>query len=382
MTTLNTEYRTPNAERRMGGLTRSSAVNQKGAGRAHSCARQSVATLLRGSSWTACFRTHGGTMNSTECPLTPALSPFEGERVPAGRVRGMSKDSCPCLSPGVPRFLTLAWAVVILLGFGAPVAQAFPPAPHHLIYGMVRGELGDPINVNNAEVILTTSAGVVITTTLIPDLAPGVNYRLSVPMDSGLTSDPYKPTALQPTVPFRLSVKIGTTTYLPIEMIGDFKNLGQPAGETRLDLTLGEDSDGDGLPDAWERAIIAMLGGGLTLADIGPGDDSDHDGMSNLDEYLAGTYAFDPADGYKLNIVGVNGGRPVLEFTAIRGRTYAVLASTDLQNWAPVAFKIPAEGANAPVRQSYQATDVRVLRVEAEPGAGGQATGFFKLILQ
>ena len=30
--------------------------------------------------------------------------------------------------------------------------------------------------------------------------------------------------------------------------------LGKPSETTRLDLTLGEDSDGDGLPDAWERA--------------------------------------------------------------------------------------------------------------------------------
>ena len=310
--------------------------------------------------------------------------------MPAGRVRGvrtrcpddLSKDGSGAAIHGGARFLLLAWAIVILVGLGVTSSLAFPPAPHHLIYGMVRGEMGDPLTVTNAEVILVTSAGVQIKTTIIPNLAPGVNYRLTVPLDSGLTADPYKPTALRPTVPFRLSVKIGTTTYLPIEMAGNYKNLGQPAKETRLDLTLGEDSDGDGLPDAWERAIIAILGGNLTLADIGPGDDSDHDGMSNLNEYLAGTYAFDPADGYKLAIIGVSSGRPILEFTAIRGRTYSVQGSTDLQNWAPVPFRVPAEGPEASSRQAYQATDVRVLRIEAEPGANGQAASFFKLIVE
>ena len=51
---------------------------------------------------------------------------------------------------------------------------------------------------------------------------------------------------------FRLKVKIGSVTYLPIEMKLS-KALGQAAQSTRLDLTLGEDSDNDGLPEAPER---------------------------------------------------------------------------------------------------------------------------------
>ncbi|MFT4588140.1 MAG: hypothetical protein ACI8QF_002240 [Limisphaerales bacterium] len=81
-------------------------------------------------------------------------------------------------------------------------------------------------------------------------------------------------------------------------------------------------------------------------------------------------------------IAGMNEGRAVLEFTAIRGRSYSIQRSSDLQTWDTVLFRIPAEGAEAGTRNLYQATDVRVLRIEAEPGAEDGPSGFFKLILQ
>lgn len=225
--------------------------------------------------------------------------------------------------------------------------------------------MGEPVNLTNAVVTLETQTGVQIKTTVTPFLAPGANYRLLVPMDAGLTADAYKATALKPMVSFRMKVTIGNTTYLPMELHGSYASLGQPARTTHLDLTLGEDSDNDGLPDAWERQLIEMLGGGLTLADIKPGDDSDGDGMSNLQEYLAGTYAFDPADGLKLEVAGMNEGRLLFDFMVIRGRTYSVQSSTDLKTWTPVSFFLPSEGASATPTSAYAATDVRIIRVEA-----------------
>src|SRR5688572_20369226 len=121
-----------------------------------------------------------------------------------------------------------AWLAAGVLGlFLALSTSAFPPAPHHLIYGMVRDEMGDPISHTNAEIILETSSGVQITAPVIPGQQPGINYQLSVPMDAGATSDAYKPTALSPAVPFKIRVRIGQTLYLPIEMVGDFSQLGQ-----------------------------------------------------------------------------------------------------------------------------------------------------------
>jgi hypothetical protein len=235
---------------------------------------------------------------------------------------------------------------------------------------MVRDEMGEPLVVTNAEVVLETITGIQIQTTVVPGLGAGMNYRLQVPMDAGLTPDNYKPTAMRPSVSFRMKVLIGGTTYLPIETRANYTNLGKPAESTRLDLTLGEDSDGDGLPDAWERALAYMLGGGLSLADIKPGADSDGDGLGNLQEYIAGTYAFDPQDGFRLSIAGMTNGRPLLEFMAIRGRTYVLLGSADLQTWTRIQFRIADGSPTAPLLSAYSAADVRILRIEADVPAG------------
>lgn len=268
-------------------------------------------------------------------------------------------------------------AVLFLVSAGTASLKAYPPAPYHTIYGTVRDELGNPLIVTNAEVVLETLTGVRLTTMVVPRLRPDANYRLQVPMDAGLTADAYKPTALRPTVAFRLRVKIGSTLYCPIEVVANYSNLGKPAQSTRLDLTLGEDSDGDGLPDAWERALIAALGADLTIHDIRPEADDDGDGLSNLQEYLAGTYAFDPQDGFWLDIVGETNGNPVLEFLAIRGRAYALETSRDLQTWSPAQFRLLTDGPEGPRRDCYQATHVCFQRVEALLPEGQAAQHLF-----
>ena len=262
------------------------------------------------------------------------------------------------------------------------VAHAFPPAPTHVIYGQVRDQYGVPLSLANAQIIFSVEGtnGVQVTSNITPGLEPGVNYRLSLPMDSGTRPDLYKPTALMPTAPFRIRVKIGTTVYLPMEMAANYANLGKPAQSTRIDLTLGVDADGDGLPDAWQQLLIALLGPGAL---IGPHEDADGDGISNLNEYLAGTYAFDPASGFWLNVIPGAGGVNLLEFMVITPRTYTVYGSTDMQAWAPVQFKIPANGPSAPNLPNYRATDIRTLQVEPILSSGLPASKcFYKVLVQ
>ncbi len=263
-----------------------------------------------------------------------------------------------------------------------PCLHAYPPAPPHIFYGCVRDEMGDPLASSSAEVILETLSGTQVRTKINPSLQAGVNYNLTVPMDSGITDDLYQATALRPLVPFRIKVKIGQATYLPIETKSDYASLGRPGQRTRLDLTLGEDSDGDGLPDAWERALIAALGGGPDLNNINPEADSDGDGLSNMDEYLAGTYAFDSKDGFALKILRNLEDRAVLEFLAIRGRAYTVYGSEDLKDWKPVSFRMPANAPDSPAVLSYYATDVRVWQVETVPQPEQPSMRYFKLLAQ
>lgn len=280
--------------------------------------------------------------------------------------------------------LPIRWRVVALVAalLAPTMAPAFPPAPHHRVFGLVKNEFGEPLEVQNAQIVFETPEGVRIPAPIVPGLEPGVNYQLNVAMDSGIAPDSYKPTALKPTLPFRILVLIGKTTYLPMEMAGTFAKLGAAAGSTRIDLTLGIDSDNDGLPDAWEQWLASQLGGG-GLDGIRPEDDSDGDGINNRDEYLAGTFAFDPEGGFRLNLVPRAEGAPLLEFTVIKPRTYTVYASSDFQNWIPVPFRIAEEGPDAAVRVNYVSTDVRILRVEPVlPADGSASNSFFKVLVQ
>ena len=262
------------------------------------------------------------------------------------------------------------------------VALAYPPAPHHTLYGIVRNQIGDPINLSSGDIYLETPSGTQLRSSVVSGLDPGVNYKLEVPMDSGTAADinAYMPTALKPFWQFKLKVQIGQTTYLPIEMIGNFAQIGQPSLKTRIDLTLGVDSDGDGLPDAWEQTLIDIYGG--TLATINPNDDTDGDGIKNIDEYIAGTYAFDPEDGFKLAIVGVSNGHSQLEFLGIRGRTYTIQESPTMQQWTTSKFRFLTSGVPGPLQTSYRATDVRLLRVEVPPSAIAGTNRFFRAIVQ
>lgn len=279
---------------------------------------------------------------------------------------------------------TLRWLVLATGLSMLPFARAFPPAPHQIVFGLVRDEQGNPVNAAGATVLLEVGGKILAKGIIAPTGEPGVNYRLRIPLDSGTKADLYTPSALLPTVPFRIRVKIGATTYLPIEMTGASTLVTKPGNLSRVDLTLGVDSDGDGLPDAWELNLIRALGKpGLTIADIRPGDDADGDGLTNLQEYLAGTYAFDPQDGFALTLKGLGNGSAQLEFTVIRGRAYTIEGALAPQGpWTQIPFVIPADGASAPARNSYSATDVRILKVTTSPATEpATVPRFFRLMV-
>ena len=258
---------------------------------------------------------------------------------------------------------------------------AFPPALPHTIYGMARDEYGNPLR-TNATIVLTTSTGLSVSAQVDPDLEPGVNYQLVVPMDSGVKSDAYKTGVLQATVPFRIRVTINNTTFLPLEMVGDYSLLGQPGKRTRIDLTLGEDTNGNGLPDAWERAMIAARGWNVALTNLTAGSSFGTNGVTLLQEYVAGTYGFEDGNGLNLAIARVEAGTPVLEFLAVRGRSYAIVGSTDLKTWVPVAFRPLLPDAGPDPVGNYLSSDVRLLQVAVPAPITGAVPLFYKLQIQ
>lgn len=79
------------------------------------------------------------------------------------------------------------------------------------------------------------------------------------------------------------------------------------------------DSDGDGIPDAWESSH-----------QLNPHDasdaalDSDGDGLSNLQEYIAGTDPHNPSDALRLLIVGTGPSGTELSVGVVAGKSYTV----------------------------------------------------------
>lgn len=282
-----------------------------------------------------------------------------------------------------PFFRAHRWLLAVAVGgtLLLPLTSlAFPPAPYHTIFGLVRDEFGVPLSLQNAQIVFEPTNGVQIVGIIVPNLEPGVNYRLRIPMDSGIKPDLYKSTALKPTVGFRIQVIIGSTVYLPMEMVGDYANLGEPAQSTRIDLTLGVDADGDGLPDAWQQLILAMLG---PDALVGPHDDPDGDGIINQQEYYSGTLPWVRDGGLHVGILPQVGTQPLLEFTVMSPHTYTVLGSTNLQTWAPLPFTIPTNGPSDPARTTYTATGpLQVLQVEPQFPATPPPSQYFKILVE
>lgn len=260
-------------------------------------------------------------------------------------------------------------------------ASAFPPALPHTIYGMARDEYGTPLP-TNATIVFTSSTGVTLTCQVDPDIAPGVNYRLVVPLDAGLKLDTYRTNAVQGTVPFRLTVSLNGTTLLPLEMVGNYSLLGQPGQQTLINLTLGQDANHDGIPDAWEQAMIAARGWNVGLSALNANWSPASGAPTLMQEYIAGTFGFSDDNGLNLKLARLDAQTPVLEFMAVRGRSYSIVGSSDLKTWHRVPFRFAAPGADPALQENYLSDNVQLLQVAVPPDANPQGFRFFKLHIQ
>src|SRR5690606_394745 len=167
-------------------------------------------------------------------------------------------------------------------------------------------ELGRPLTTGEGTIhLLGADNRQIVYSKTDSSVAPGENYRLLVPLDSATDARLYQVNATRPALPFAIRVVISGTTYVPMEMAGGNWTMGGAAQDTRVDLTLGIDSDGDGLPDAWEQALIDADQSGRynDLDDVTADADTDGDGLTNLQEYLVGTYALDRFDALNLKVV-------------------------------------------------------------------------------
>ncbi|MBN2505126.1 MAG: lamin tail domain-containing protein [Verrucomicrobia bacterium] len=121
---------------------------------------------------------------------------------------------------------------------------------------------------------------------------------------------------------FRASSSPGSQSYRAV--VRNAATLGTPGvGSSLATVTTLADTDGDGIPDAWE------LRDGFDPANaLDAGLDADGDGLANGPEYLAGTQPTNAQSRLRLDAIAA-GDRVVLTFAAVSNRTYTIQAADD-----------------------------------------------------
>ncbi len=253
------------------------------------------------------------------------------------------------------------------------VARAFPPSPSYTIYGVVRDQVGATLRVVGAEIVLLRGGVEIGRAPVSETLRPDYNYELNLKIDqSRAATRTYSNKAVPAQGVYSLVVEMNGQKYYPIEVSGTLR-AGNGGERVRLDLNLGADTDGDGIPDAWEEWQLYQAGklpgaGGWDLSLISRDGDFDHDGVSNFHEYVAGTFAGDATERFELNIRHKTATTVTFEFFAITGKVYAIEQSTDLKTWTAVPFATAAGGAT---KTFFTATAIDILPayVATAPGA-------------
>ena len=261
------------------------------------------------------------------------------------------------------------WLKLLGLLFLIGTAAAFPPAPYYTLYGMVRDQVGQTVTAEGTEVILL-KGGLEVGRTPLTSNRIDQSYELNMRLDqnrSGTTF--YTDKAIAASGLYSLVVSMNGTLFYPIEVSGNLR-AGNGGERVKLDLTLGEDKDKDGLPDTWEAWQLYQAGlypdenGNWNLSLLDKNGDFDKDGQSNLLEYIAGTFAGDATETFGLTIKEKLPQSVRFEFYGITGKVYTIESSVDTKTWTRVPFAVgtPGTGSN-----SYQASDVGVVSAFTAP---------------
>ena len=127
----------------------------------------------------------------------------------------------------------------------------------------------------------------------------------------------------------------------------------------------GTDTDGDMIPDWWERAH------GLNLSSSSDATtDDDGDGYTNLQEFMADTDPADPASALKITSINIVGSDTQINFSTVLDKSYIVERTLTLQptSWTTVATNVPGTGSPVQVIDPSGGTNpTRYYRVRLLP---------------
>lgn len=184
----------------------------------------------------------------------------------------------------------------------------------------------------------------------------GSELRCTVDDEAGLESN---------SVPLVLVTGVAPSTLVAPFKLNPINSPGLWSEVAKQSITLPADTDGDGIPDAYETE------NGLDPNRDDAGEDLDGDGFDNTSEYVAGTRADDRDSRFEGRLLlDPDTGALRLTWPAVPGRRYAILLRTDLRD----APKILFEGitVNAPQDRSQDVPIIPprsffTVRAELEP---------------
>lgn len=254
-------------------------------------------------------------------------------------------------------------AVAGLVVAGFQSSNAFPPSPYFTIYGIVRDQVGQRVSADGNTVIVLLKNFEEVSRSPLSGEQLDQSYELNIRLDANRHgTELYREKAYAVNSSYSLAVEIAGVRYYPIEASGDLK-VGVGSERLRLDLNLGEDRDGDGLPDVWEEWQLYQAGhfpgadGLWDLTLLSRDGDFDGDGQSDGFEYIAGTFAGDAGETFGLEIKSWAEGAAHFQFYQIVGKVYTLEASVDGQVWQAADFSVASSEASP----TYQAPSVGVV---------------------
>lgn len=226
--------------------------------------------------------------------------------------------------------------------FAASITLAVTLRPSTIVYGVIRDSYGLRLSPESAMVGAFLSSNEVARTTIQIQPADS-NYRLDVNVVDPLTAGPKH---VVPGSTVAIKVRIGSVIQ---QAIGSNNVVIAGNGTAvRVDLVLGVDSDGDGLPDDWEWLAILNSGGRITsLSQVGPGHDLDGDGVSDDQEFWLGTFPFLPNDELRIqDLAHCANGRVSFTFMPIENLDYSVeyTPTLDQPNWSICPVSLSESG--------------------------------------
>ncbi len=264
--------------------------------------------------------------------------------------------------------------IAVLLSAGSLMAKV--PEPDTVLCGTLAQVDGSGVQ-STALRKLQVQAVVDGAVLAVADVSSTTNtFVLRIPMDDGVS--PRIPGTAKSSDRVRVRV-VNTTEGTVVETQETQVNAIEIPSERgsviavdfRVDGTvMGDDLDGDGLPDVWERQYAVSRFAGvapLSLAEKDSVSDNDGDGYSNWEEFVAGTDPLDKSSVFSIRRMDVGTDTVSLSFGPVtEDRIYSLLYKADLglKDWTVIDQYRPVEAQD---------------EISWEAATGGGNGGFYRL---